>query len=311
MRRPDFARCWNGSPRPRARTAFTLVELLVVTLVLLGLVALLTPALNCSRCRSPITKDSTQQRGIHQSLLVWAKENRDRMPTPSRIAAGLSSGPTREDLSLNHSAAFYSSLIMQNFFTPEVVVSPVEVSGLVTVDDDYDYTRYQPSLGVLWDTRFRADVSRGSDVSYAHLAMCGARYRSQWRPSLASNFPMLSTRGPGGGPFGLGGATDGEHFTRSITLEFFVPKDQWSGNLCFADNHIEVHVGQTHPAVTYQPAGAAKPLLDNFFAAEFLDAWVNGQAKPEASGDAWLGLFIDASADGLSSTPRFDPLTPP
>jgi len=304
-------------PSALRHSGFTLLELLVVTVVLTVLVAILIPVTTCGcRGRSSGLKDGTQIQQIHKGMLIWAADNKGSLPIPSEVAVFGGAFLTQPNRMLNTSARLSSAMIGQNFFTPEICVSPVEVSALVSVDDDYDYSQYRPAQGEFWDDRFTADPSRGSNTSYAHLALCGARLgthwqnSTNWRNSATSNAPLLGNRATGGGPFVLGGATSGPDHDRSITLEFHDTGNQWSGNIVFADNHREMVTGLTHPSVTYTPAGATVPLLDNFFTAEFMDAWVNGRAQPEASNDVWMGLFVSASADGRSCSPRFDPLKP-
>ena len=309
MRRPDFARRWNCLSHRTTPTGFTLLELLVVTVISTIFVSLLITSMTARRGCTSSLSDGTQSQIIHKGALIWAADNKNLLPTPSQIVAK-HGGTAPTDFTLNTTANLFSALVVQNYFTPEICVSPVEVSALVSVADDYDYNQWQPARGLFWDRGFTADLTLASNTSYAHLALCGGRNRLHWKDSANSLSPILGNRGTGGGAFGLGGAISGPDHDRSITLKFHGSGGQWAGNIVFADNHREMVTGFIHSGVTYQPAGASKPRPDNFFAAEFLDAWVNGQARPEASGDAWLGLFVEASADGLSCTPRFDPLNP-
>lgn len=67
-------------PRPAARRAFSLIELLVVISVIAVLIALILPALGKSRDASRATKCLANVRSIGQALTSYADEHHDRFP---------------------------------------------------------------------------------------------------------------------------------------------------------------------------------------------------------------------------------------
>ena len=55
-------------------------------------------------------------------------------------------GRGAENVQFNDTARMHSLCFMQNFYTPEVAFGPSEISGHVTVKDDYNYAVYSVPL---------------------------------------------------------------------------------------------------------------------------------------------------------------------
>ncbi|UCD76277.1 MAG: prepilin-type N-terminal cleavage/methylation domain-containing protein [Phycisphaerales bacterium] len=288
----------------KRKRGFTLVELLVVIAIIALLIGLLLPSLARAIQIARTTSDRTRLREIHRGMLMFAEKSRGRLPAPGLInrladAGGLQlPGRGPEDFSLNWSAPLYSALIAQDYLPPELLVGPTEINPLIRVDDDYNYEAYSPADDVYWDDTFTCDVeSAGSNTSYAHLALCGQRKRVKWSNTQNAGDPIIATRGT------RDGATGGDEYTDSPTLQLHDTDREWFGNVCFNDGHAET-LNNFYPSqTTYEPLNDAAPRVDNIFAAEFDDF---DAANTEASGDAFLVICI-ASTE-VTVDQRYDPL---
>ncbi|MEM6394492.1 MAG: prepilin-type N-terminal cleavage/methylation domain-containing protein [Planctomycetota bacterium] len=132
--------------------AFTLIELLVVISIIALLIGILLPALGAARNAARQTTNSTQLRGIHQSFLFYAQENKGFYPglqgngeimTAAMVNAtgdytgfnGISNG--------RNATAQFAVALNTNQFTPEYLISPAdEVAIPVSLsagDTDIDF----------------------------------------------------------------------------------------------------------------------------------------------------------------------------
>lgn len=241
---------------------FSLIDMIASIALVIVIVACSTIALGQEQGtsgRARTLKDATQLRGIHQSFLVFAREFEGILPRPGLIDRlpfdGVEQpGRGAEDVSQNTTACLHSAVIMQNYYMPELVISPVERNPRVKADADYNYESYNPTPNVdqYWDQKFKADLHSESNVSYANLVIYGSRVTNQWKESLDAKFAVLSNRGPKDGAIDPDSVTCGPH-------------GNWAGNVLFNDNHVEF-LDTTHPeAMKFKDAqGQEKP--DNLFA---------------------------------------------
>ena len=72
--------------------------------------------------------------------------------------------------------------------------------------------------------------------------------------------------------------------SESITFEIHGGRKQWVGNICYQDNHIDVHNTFFPEGVEYQQAGQSYP--DNLFNNDT----GNGPTSPEGY-DIWLVMI--------------------
>lgn len=271
----------ENSPMNRKR-GFTLIELLVVMAIIALLIGLLLPALAKARASAKLIKDGSQIRGIHQSWLIFSREFAGVFPVPGlikRLEFGGEIIPGRgdENKRQNTHQNLYSACIMQNYFSPELCVGPTEPNGNVFVMDTYNWELYNPLDNIHWDELFDADLSSGSNISYAQMPMGGKRRTVNWRESLNERFAMVGNRGV------KHGSLEPTDYLDSLALEIHGGRKSWLGNICFNDNHVTTENSFTPEGLNYRDAG--ETFVDNLFKNDMGPTVVSYVGE-----DSWLAI---------------------
>ncbi len=320
------------------RRGFTLIELLTVMAIIALLVGLLLPALAKARAKAQQTKGATQIKQVHAAWTTFSHDYNGLFPTPGLLNRlpvnddtslnGLEvPGRGPEDAQANNSASMYSMCIMQNYFTPQILVAPTEPSAFVAVKDDFDWSLYNPTLDTYWDSGqnnvntyvvpshsnvgaayivFSVDLLGDNgqlqgvaNTSYAHTPIANLRKVREWKASLNSKWAMIGNRGPQDGSPTGGVCSDCPTYEESITLEFHGGDKQWVGNIGFNDNHVELKHTVFPEGLNYLENSVPQP--DNLF---YNDS--QGNCSTGEGNDIWLTLISSIGADGITLTAECD-----
>ena len=259
------------------KKGFTLIELLVVMSIIALLLSILVPALGRARAQAQLLKDATQVKGIGTGWINWTGDHDGYYPVPGlekrledSVLGRHQKGVGREDYTQNDHASLLSLCIMNNLFTPEVVISPTEPNGGVYVKDDYDHDAYDSTEDgwTFYDETFscnlNADLTSGDvcNNSYGIMPLTGEHRLNQWKISArhSSGYILIGTRGP------EMGVIDPDDL--SLSLGFHRTAKEWKGVCGFGDAHTET-LDTFYPAeATYVDSNSGETNRDNIFAEE-------------------------------------------
>lgn len=278
---------WNR----RLARGITAIELVVVIVIAIVAVGLLLPYLGRTKSGTRHPRDMSQVRGIHQGMVLWAQNNQDVYPLPSLIDLK-DETVAAQGREKDTTAAIISILIYNNFFSPELCVSPAENNPAIRVHNAYSFI--EPATAVnpkkaLWDPAFSADFTSGNtgNLSYAHMLPADERLEKTWTNSFNATQAALGNRGPEIKGFD---ASSGKRvYTMAKASNTFLihgGPTTWEGYIAYNDNHVAFETSVAPEMTTYKDGEGA----------ERLDCLFLDETDDPSKTNNFLGIFTTAGA---------------
>ncbi len=217
--------CYGLLSRPQRAAGFTKIELLVVVGVILIAIGLLLPFVRREQRSNCYMQTSSQVRGMHQSMVIYAQNNNSHLPgldgdgkllkandsafsgVPGNTATGASM--TGRYYLLLHGEYISSSLMV----SPQDTFKPADPKKMPSVDQ-FSYVLLR--IG---------ESATGTDIG-THAARA-----SEWRDNANDQAILMSDRNTGPA------ATSNQ--TRSVWSTSTTTGPAWKGWVLWGDNHAE------------------------------------------------------------------------
>lgn len=205
-----------------------LVGILVTMAIIVVLFAVLMGSLNTAVTGAGNTtagsvhsmQDQVQLSQLAISCFIAGQNNGLKgAPTPSERSKASTN-------SLDSTANIYSLLVAERYAEPSLLISKNERNPNVYQIDSYNWNAVNVAESVFWDPNFKADLTKTSHVSFAHVPLCGTRAKYWTDVKLDTRFPILGTRGP----------ANGQPNPQSYT---YGRDNTWAGFQVFGDGHVE------------------------------------------------------------------------
>jgi prepilin-type N-terminal cleavage/methylation domain-containing protein len=200
----------------RKTNAFTLIELLVVISIIALLIGILLPALGAARRTARQMQNSTQVRGIHTALVLFAQGNGTYYPGRSNTGANATAHADQTGGALSVENRF-RELLEDNYFTGEYAISPSETKNPWTAGN----------VGA-------------TNYSYAMLQLISpgdtTQSKNEWRETTNTEAPVLGDRA-------ISNTTTSNY--KSVHTNPQASQTEWRGSVGWNDNHVSFEADAT------------------------------------------------------------------
>jgi prepilin-type N-terminal cleavage/methylation domain-containing protein len=197
----------------RKTKAFTLIELLVVISIIALLIGILLPALGAARRTARQMQNSTQVRGIHTALVLFAQGNGTYYP--GRTNTGATAAQHTGQAAPLQVENRFRELLEDNYFTGEYAISPSETK-----------------------TPWTEKNVESANYSYAMLNQIAStdtgENENEWRETTNTEAPVLGDRA----------ITNGS-FYKSVHTNPTTSGTEWRGSVGWNDNHVTFEADAT------------------------------------------------------------------